>query len=445
MEIVDKPRVVASIEARMGSSRLSGKMLADVAGQPALLRVLERLKRAATLEALVVATTVEAYDEPLVDLARGTGVPCFRGSEDDVLGRVVGAHRMMGSDVVVEITGDCTLIDPEVVDLGVSTFLANDADVVTNVVKPSFPMGIDVQIFRLAALADVDQACTTRWCASMFRCSSETLSRYRQRSSVSARAEALSCPPTSASARLCRGPAADQGNLSAHGAAIRRCVRHARNSSVVGRGAGARQDQQPLQRKTAAMSRQFRTALVGLGNIGLGFADDPLTRRHYRYASHAQVLAAHPSFAWEAAVDSNPEVAAQTQARWGIAHAVSTMPDLLSRYDPEVLVLATPPSARIPAVQVCPGLKAVLCEKPLGGTLGEARAFLDLCEARGTLVQVNLRRRCDTLSRKLAVRELEAMIGQPQAVRGLYGNGLLNNGTHLVDFCRMLFGDVEFS
>jgi len=188
--------------------------------------------------------------------------------------------------------------------------------------------------------------------------------------------------------------------------------------------------------------RPFRTALVGLGRIGVTLADDPLTQRHYRYATHAQVLAEHPSFAWEAAVDPDPAAVAQAQSRWGIAHAVSTLAELVTRYDPEVLVLATPPSVRIAAMEACPGVKAVLCEKPLGCTLEEARSFLDLCEARGALVQVNLWRRCDALCRKLAAGGLEAMIGRPQAIRGLYGNGLLNNGTHLVDFCRMLFGDI---
>jgi len=140
----------------MGSSRLPGKMLADVVGRPAVLRVLDRIARAAMLDAVVVATTTRADDDPLVQVVERVGVPCFRGSEDDVLGRVVGAHRMMGTDVVVEVTGDCTLIDPEVVDLGVEMFLANDVDVVANVVKPSFPMGVDVQVFRLDALAEIE-------------------------------------------------------------------------------------------------------------------------------------------------------------------------------------------------------------------------------------------------------------------------------------------------
>ena len=141
----------------MASSRLPGKMLSDIAGKPALLRLLDRLQRAKTLDAVVVATTEQASDDVLARTVEAAGIRCYRGSENDVLNRVVEAHRMMKSEIVVEVTGDCPLIDPEVIDLGVSTFLANDVDVVANVVKPSYPMGIDVQVFRLAALAEIEQ------------------------------------------------------------------------------------------------------------------------------------------------------------------------------------------------------------------------------------------------------------------------------------------------
>lgn len=151
-----KPRVVASIEARMGSSRLPGKMMSDIAGRPALMRLFERLRQAKTLDAIVLATTAQPADDPLARLAETADIRCYRGSEEDVLNRVVEAHRMMKTEIVVEVTGDCTLIDPRVIDLGVTTFLANDVDVVANVVKPSYPMGIDVQVFRLAALAEVE-------------------------------------------------------------------------------------------------------------------------------------------------------------------------------------------------------------------------------------------------------------------------------------------------
>lgn len=148
-------RVVASIEARMNSSRLPGKVLADVCGQPAIARLVSRLRRCTTLDDIVLATTTSPADDPLVRWAQDNGVAVHRGSEIDVLGRVVGAHRQMETDVIVEVTGDCPLLDPDVIDLGVTTFLHNDCDVVANVRHLSFPMGVDVQVFRLSALCEV--------------------------------------------------------------------------------------------------------------------------------------------------------------------------------------------------------------------------------------------------------------------------------------------------
>lgn len=151
------PRVIASIEARMGSSRLPGKVLADVGGVPALTRLVRRLRSAAKLDGIVLATSTSAADDALEAWAIAEGVPYHRGSEDDVLQRVVHAQKSQGSDVVVEITGDCTLLDPGLVDMGVETFFENDADVVCNVRKPSYPMGADVQVFRLSALEEVER------------------------------------------------------------------------------------------------------------------------------------------------------------------------------------------------------------------------------------------------------------------------------------------------
>ncbi len=150
-----RPRVVASIEARMGSSRLPGKVLAEVGGEPVLAKIVRRLRRARAIDDVVLATTTEARDDVLAGWAASTGIACHRGSEDDVLGRVVGAHSQMGSELVVELTADGPFLDPEILDLGVETFLANEVDVVANVRHLSFPQGIDVQVFRLAALEEV--------------------------------------------------------------------------------------------------------------------------------------------------------------------------------------------------------------------------------------------------------------------------------------------------
>lgn len=142
----------------MGSSRLPGKALMDICGKTALHRLLERLRACQSLDEIVVATSSHSTDDALEVWCDEHQVKCFRGSEEDVLNRVVQAHQWMETDVIVEITGDCPLTDPEVVDLGVETFLSHDADVVSNCgMKLTWPMGQYVQVFSYSALEEVDR------------------------------------------------------------------------------------------------------------------------------------------------------------------------------------------------------------------------------------------------------------------------------------------------
>jgi spore coat polysaccharide biosynthesis protein SpsF len=153
-----RPRVVASIEARMGSSRLPGKVLADVNGQPALKRLITRLKKCKYLDDIVLATSTSPGDDILEEWAKGESILCYRGSEDNVLKRVVDANIWAESDLIVEITGDCILTDTEVVDMGIKTFLENECDVVTNCgTYLSYPMGIYVQVFRTDDLRKISE------------------------------------------------------------------------------------------------------------------------------------------------------------------------------------------------------------------------------------------------------------------------------------------------
>lgn len=153
----DKPRVVVSVEARMDSSRLPGKVLADINGVPALTRVFRRLSRCEAVDAVILATTDAPADDALEAWAQATGTAIFRGSENDVLNRVVQAHRAIGTEIVVEVTGDCILLDPGVLDMGIRTYLANEGDVVANVRVPSYPQGADVQVFAFSLLEEVER------------------------------------------------------------------------------------------------------------------------------------------------------------------------------------------------------------------------------------------------------------------------------------------------
>lgn len=137
-----RPTVI--VQARTTSTRLPGKVLADLAGKPMFERQLERLARCTLAHEVVVATTVNATDDPLVALADRLGLRWFRGSESDVLGRYVGAAREARADMVVRVTSDCPLIDPVEVDRVIAEMTARreTADYAANVLEPHLPLGL---------------------------------------------------------------------------------------------------------------------------------------------------------------------------------------------------------------------------------------------------------------------------------------------------------------
>lgn len=146
-------RIVAIIQARMGSTRLPGKVLADVAGRTMLARVVRRVRRAGRLDEVVVATTTAAGDEPVVEHCQRLGVACFRGQEDDVLDRYYRAATAHAADAVVRITSDCPLIDPEVIDRVVGAFLDRQPDYASNTLRRTWPRGLDTEVTTTAALS----------------------------------------------------------------------------------------------------------------------------------------------------------------------------------------------------------------------------------------------------------------------------------------------------
>lgn len=139
----------------MTSSRLPGKVLAPLGGRPALEVMIERLRKIERLDQIVIATTVNATDDPLQSLAERLGVGIWRGSEDDVLQRVLDAARAHEADVIVEFTGDCPLIDPEIAAQVIDVYQRAKVDYVSNVMTRSYPMGMETQVFARSILEDV--------------------------------------------------------------------------------------------------------------------------------------------------------------------------------------------------------------------------------------------------------------------------------------------------
>lgn len=145
-------RVVAIIQARMGSTRLPGKVLKDLGGRSALARVVTRTRRAALLDDVVVATSIRESDDIITDECERLGVAVFRGDEADVLDRYYRAAQKFSAEAIVRITADCPLIDPELIDDTVRAFHEARADYVTNSLVITYPRGLDVEVFTPEAL-----------------------------------------------------------------------------------------------------------------------------------------------------------------------------------------------------------------------------------------------------------------------------------------------------
>jgi spore coat polysaccharide biosynthesis protein SpsF (cytidylyltransferase family) len=145
-------KIVALIQARMSSSRLPGKVLAEIGGKPSILFMVDRVRRATTLDEIVVVTSIDPSDDPLALALAAAGVACFRGPLDDVLSRYAAAASFHEADVVVRLTGDCPLVDPAIVDRVVGTLIESGCDYASNIDPPSFADGLDVECFTRAAL-----------------------------------------------------------------------------------------------------------------------------------------------------------------------------------------------------------------------------------------------------------------------------------------------------
>src|SRR5215468_7903692 len=147
-------KIVVVVQARMGSTRLPGKVLLPLANRPLLYRMLDRVLAAQTPSSVVVATTTDPADDVIVDIAKEAGVGCFRGHATDLLDRHYSAGLWSGADVVVKIPSDCPLVDPTIVDRVITYYLAhgNTVDFVSNLHPPTYPDGNDVEVVPLGVL-----------------------------------------------------------------------------------------------------------------------------------------------------------------------------------------------------------------------------------------------------------------------------------------------------
>jgi len=149
-----KNNTAAIIQARMDSTRLPGKMGMKINEDQRVLEfMIERIQRSELLDQIIVATTTNPHDSYLIDIAHSCGVHCFTGSEDDVLGRVYEAAKFYNVDHIIDLTGDCPLIDGHMVDIIIKLYEIGYTDYVSNIIERTFPDGLDIQMYSFEVLS----------------------------------------------------------------------------------------------------------------------------------------------------------------------------------------------------------------------------------------------------------------------------------------------------
>ncbi len=184
----------------------------------------------------------------------------------------------------------------------------------------------------------------------------------------------------------------------------------------------------------------LKTILIGFGNIAANYADDIFMQKWFKYSTHLQVLRDHPEFYLKAIVDENNFALNKAKSLGNIPEVKQNIDELDDPEEFEVAILAIPPEDRLKIMNKLPKIKAIIFEKPLANNISDAQDIIDLCQKKRIIAEVNFPRRFDekVLANK---NKLQNDLGQLQSAFGIYGNGLNNNGSHLLDLTRMLIGD----
>jgi len=164
------PRIVAAIQARMGSTRLPGKVLLSIAGKPTIQRIAERLAHCHEVDMVVISTSTEQQDDPIAAFTDRIGLPCVRGSEMDLIERLGRTATQSDADALVRITADCPLVDPEVVDKVVEVWRRSGGalEYASNIFPPTFPDGLDVEVLSRQVLERLDREVTDQFFRESF-------------------------------------------------------------------------------------------------------------------------------------------------------------------------------------------------------------------------------------------------------------------------------------
>lgn len=441
-------KIVATIEARMSSTRLPGKVMKPILGKPVLELLIERLKRVNLIDDIVVATTNNKEDNIIENLCKKIKIKCFRGSEKDVLERVLLAAKSVNADLIVEITGDCPLIDPYITKECIKLFLKGNYDYISNGYKEkTFPDGLAVQIVPVKILDEVN-TCTTdpvdheHVCYYIYSHPQKyRLQNYRARGELywPELAITLDTPNDYKLIKIIFEKLYPQNpRFSAYDV-----VRFLRiNPELV------TINDDPLRRNNYFMSRPrsidngkyYRAVIIGAGRIG-AFYSSPKDKTGI--TTHAHAYKQEKRIKLVGFVDIDKQKVQKAARIWG-GKAYTNIDEMFKKENPDIVSICTPDKIHEKILKTCLKYKPrlVFCEKPLTTDVKSAEYFIKAYNEAHIVLAVNYLRRWNQSIINLKKKIEKNQFGQPLNIIGIYNKGILHNGSHLIDLLRYLFGEI---
>lgn len=453
-------RIIATIEARMRSTRLPNKVMLPIMGKPMLELMIRRLKYSKKLDEIVVATTVNPADDKIVDLAKKLKVGWHRGSEADVLTRVLEAATKYRADLIVELTGDCPLVDPAMIDEMVDEFVKSKVDyLANNTIKQMIPRGFDVQVFPRKVLAEVARLTDDPY-------DHEHVSLYIYEHPKKYKLKVFTPPrrlqrpdlrltvDTAADFELVKRvfhllyakkpnfTLADTVSIFEQFPDLAKINREVKQKKA---HYTKIEDQKLVKKAISGAYNYFpklKAAIVGCGNIAGKFDNDP--KRSF-IASHAGSYQTNPEVSLVAACDVVKPALSEFGRRWSIDQLYGDYRKMFKQVKPDVVSVCTRPDQHYQVIEeaIKQKIKTVICEKPFGTNPKKAKEIVSRAQRAGVTLLVHYNRRYDKWHRQISDEIKSGKYGDFLGGTIYYSNGFINNGCHAVDLVLMMLGEIK--
>jgi spore coat polysaccharide biosynthesis protein SpsF (cytidylyltransferase family)/predicted dehydrogenase len=437
-------RFVATIEVRMGSSRLPGKSLADIAGKPLLERVIDRIKLCKRIDDIVVATSVNPLDDRIEEMVERLGIRCYRGSENDVLERVVKAAEYMKADVTVQFGGDSPFIDWKLVDELIKAYLKDPTvSLVTNCLELTYPLGIYTFIVPMRVMkiteglakktAEREDATRYIWehpekfklinkkaTQELYRPELRLTVDYEQHLILTKKIyeELVQKKPDFTTIDIIHFIDKHPELKNINSGFMQRSAPHIKISQKI-----------------------YKTAIIGCGAIAGGFDENSGFKHVF---THAGAYRKHPRFTVIAIADNNQMRLSEFKKIWKIKSAYTDYHELLAKEPVDLVSICVPDHMHASVANAMLESNTVKCimeEKPIATDFREAAKLIKLCKEKSISLFINYNRLWDPVHRMVKGMISEGFLGGIQGCVGNYVRGIKHNGTAMSSAVRFLLGD----